>query len=72
MRAPAAPSDGDEAGPAEDKLAQALTKWLLPAEAAAVRIASKSGWTYAGRSVYGLIGLATASRYNANIGRRPA
>src|SRR5262249_28868212 len=37
-----------EAGPAEDKLAQALTKWLLPAEAAAVRIASKSGWTYAG------------------------
>jgi uncharacterized protein (UPF0210 family) len=37
-----------EAGPAEDKLAQALTKWLLPAEAAAVRIAAKSGWTYAG------------------------
>jgi uncharacterized protein (UPF0210 family) len=37
-----------EAGPAEDKLAQALTKWLLPAEAAAVRIAKQSGWTYAG------------------------
>jgi uncharacterized protein (UPF0210 family) len=37
-----------EAGPAQDKLAQALTKWLLPAEAAAVRIAAKSGWTYAG------------------------
>jgi uncharacterized protein (UPF0210 family) len=37
-----------EAGPAEDKLAQALTRWLQPAEAAAVRIAKKSGWTYAG------------------------
>jgi len=37
-----------EAGPAEDKLAQALTKWLLQAEAAATRIAAKSGWTYAG------------------------
>ena len=37
-----------EPGPAEDKLAQALTKWLLPAEAAAVRIAAKSGWTYMG------------------------
>jgi uncharacterized protein (UPF0210 family) len=37
-----------EAGPAEDKLAQALTKWLLPAEAAAVGIAAKSGWTYMG------------------------
>jgi uncharacterized protein (UPF0210 family) len=41
-------ADMHEAGPAEDKLAQALTKWLLPAEAAAVRIAAKSGWTYAG------------------------
>jgi len=37
-----------EAGPAEDKLAQALTKHLLQAEAAAARIAAKSGWTYAG------------------------
>ena len=37
-----------EAGPAEDKLAQALTKYLLQAEAAAARIAAKSGWTYAG------------------------
>jgi uncharacterized protein (UPF0210 family) len=37
-----------EPGPAEDKLAQALTKWLLPAEATATRIAAKSGWTYAG------------------------
>ena len=37
-----------EPGPAEDKLAQALTKYLLQAEAAAVRIAAKSGWTYAG------------------------
>ena len=37
-----------EAGPAEDKLSAALTKHLLPAEAAAVRIAAKSGWTYAG------------------------
>ena len=37
-----------EAGPAEDKLAQALTKYLLQAEAAAARIAAKSGWSYAG------------------------
>jgi uncharacterized protein len=37
-----------DAGPAEDKLSAALTKHLLPAEAAAVRIAAKSGWTYAG------------------------
>jgi uncharacterized protein (UPF0210 family) len=37
-----------EAGPAEDKLSAALTKHLLPAEAAAVRVAAKSGWTYAG------------------------
>jgi uncharacterized protein len=37
-----------EAGPAEDKLAQALTKYLLQAEAAAARIAAASGWTYAG------------------------
>jgi uncharacterized protein (UPF0210 family) len=37
-----------EAGPAEDKLAQALTKWLLQAEAVAVHVAAKSGWTYAG------------------------
>jgi len=37
-----------DAGPAEDKLAQALTKHLLKAEAAAARIAAKSGWTYAG------------------------
>jgi uncharacterized protein (UPF0210 family) len=37
-----------EAGPAEDKLAQALTTHLLRAEATAARIASKSGWTYAG------------------------
>jgi len=37
-----------EAGPAEDRLSAALTKHLLPAEAAATRIAAKSGWTYAG------------------------
>jgi uncharacterized protein (UPF0210 family) len=37
-----------EAGPAESKLSAALTKYLLPAEAAAVRVAAKSGWTYAG------------------------
>jgi uncharacterized protein (UPF0210 family) len=37
-----------EAGPAEDKLSAALTKHLLPAEAAAARVAAKSGWTYAG------------------------
>jgi uncharacterized protein (UPF0210 family) len=37
-----------EPGPAEDKLAQALTAHLLRAEAAATRIATKSGWTYAG------------------------
>lgn len=35
-------------GPAEDKLAQALTTHLLRAEAAATRVAAKSGWTYAG------------------------
>jgi uncharacterized protein (UPF0210 family) len=35
-------------GTAEDKLSAALTSHLLPAEAAAVRIAAKSGWTYAG------------------------
>jgi uncharacterized protein (UPF0210 family) len=37
-----------EAGLAEDKLAQALTTHLVRAEAAATRIAAKSGWTYAG------------------------
>ena len=37
-----------EAGPAEDKLAQALTRYLLQVEAAAARVAAKSGWTYAG------------------------
>jgi uncharacterized protein (UPF0210 family) len=37
-----------EAGPAEDRLSAALTRHLLPAEAAAARIAAKSGWTYAG------------------------
>ena len=41
-------ADVHEAGPAEDKLSAALTKYLLPAEAAAVRIAAKNGWTYAG------------------------
>jgi len=37
-----------EPGAGEDKLAQALTKHLLQAEAAAARVAAKSGWTYAG------------------------
>jgi uncharacterized protein (UPF0210 family) len=37
-----------EPGPAESKLAEALTKHLLRAEAAAVRIAAASKWTYAG------------------------
>jgi uncharacterized protein (UPF0210 family) len=37
-----------EPGPAGDKLAQALTKWLLQAEAVSARVAAKSGWTYAG------------------------
>jgi hypothetical protein len=37
-----------EAGPAQDKLAQALTKYLVQAEASAVRVAAKSGWSYAG------------------------
>ncbi len=37
-----------EPGPAESKLAEALTKHLLRAEAAAVRIAASSKWTYAG------------------------
>ncbi len=37
-----------EAGPAEDRLSAALTRHLLPAEAAAVRIAAQTGWTYAG------------------------
>ncbi len=35
-------------GPAETKLAEALTKHLLVAEAAAVRIAAATKWTYAG------------------------
>jgi len=37
-----------EPAAAEEKLAAALTAQLRPAEAAAVRIAAKSGWTYAG------------------------
>ena len=37
-----------EAGPAESKLAAALTTHLLRAEAAAVRIAASSKWNYAG------------------------
>ena len=37
-----------EPGPAESKLAEALTKYLLQAEAAAVRIAASSKWSYAG------------------------
>lgn len=37
-----------EAGPAEDRLSAALTKLLQPAEAAGLRVASKTGWTYAG------------------------
>jgi len=37
-----------EPGPAESKLAEALTGHLLRAEAAAVRIAKASQWTYAG------------------------
>jgi uncharacterized protein (UPF0210 family) len=37
-----------EAGPAESKLSEALTKYLLQAEAAAVRIVANSKWTYAG------------------------
>jgi hypothetical protein len=37
-----------EPGPAESKLAAALTTHLLRAEAAAVRIAASSQWTYAG------------------------
>jgi uncharacterized protein (UPF0210 family) len=37
-----------EAGVAEEKLTAALNKHLVTAEAAAIRIASKSGWTYAG------------------------
>jgi len=41
-------ADVHEAGPAEEKLSAALNKYLLPAEAAAKRIATKSGWTYAG------------------------
>jgi uncharacterized protein len=41
-------ADVHEAGPAEGKLSAALTKYLLPAEAAATRIAKQSGWTYAG------------------------
>ncbi|MBS1857941.1 MAG: DUF711 family protein [Acidobacteria bacterium] len=35
-------------GLAEDRLAAALTKHLLPAEAAAVRIAAQTGWSYEG------------------------
>jgi uncharacterized protein (UPF0210 family) len=35
-------------GPAETKLAEALTKYLLQAEAAAVRVAASSKWNYAG------------------------
>jgi uncharacterized protein len=41
-------ADVHEAGPAEDKLSAALRKYLLPAEAAAVRIAAQNGWAYAG------------------------
>jgi uncharacterized protein (UPF0210 family) len=37
-----------EPGPAESKLAEALTGHLLRAEAAAVRIAKATQWTYAG------------------------
>jgi uncharacterized protein (UPF0210 family) len=37
-----------EPGPAESKLAEALTKHLLRAEASAVRIAAATKWTYAG------------------------
>ena len=37
-----------EPGPAESHLAQALTKYLLQAEAAAVRVAASSMWAYAG------------------------
>jgi len=37
-----------EAGPAEAKLSEALSKHLKPAEETARRIAAKSGWTYAG------------------------
>ena len=35
-------------GPAQDRVSAALSKVLQPAEAAGLRIASKSGWTYAG------------------------
>jgi len=41
-------ADVHEAGPAEEKLSAALSKYLLPAEATAVRIAAKSQWSYAG------------------------
>ena len=37
-----------EAGAAETRLSEALSKYLKPAEGAARRIAAKSGWTYAG------------------------
>uniref|UniRef100_Q01SX8 DUF711 domain-containing protein n=1 Tax=Solibacter usitatus (strain Ellin6076) TaxID=234267 RepID=Q01SX8_SOLUE len=37
-----------EPGPAESKLAEALTKYLLQAEAAAVRVAASSKWSYGG------------------------
>jgi len=37
-----------EAGPAEERLSAALTKILQPAEAAAGRVAAKSGWSFAG------------------------
>lgn len=37
-----------DAAAAQDRITEALAKYLLPAEAAAQRIASRTGWTYAG------------------------
>jgi uncharacterized protein len=37
-----------DAGAAQARLSEALSRYLKPAEAAARRIAAKSGWTYAG------------------------